>query len=57
MKENQLWVLCPICNNKTRIKNTGRYRIDKFSVILSEVQTGNSNQYKTWKYNYQRARR
>ena len=20
MKENQLWVLCPICNNKTRIK-------------------------------------
>jgi len=38
-------------------QNTGRYRIDKFSVILSEVQTGNSNQYKTWKYNYQRARR
>jgi uncharacterized protein YbaR (Trm112 family) len=20
LKENQLWVLCPICNNKTRIK-------------------------------------
>lgn len=20
MKDNQLWVLCPICNNKTRIK-------------------------------------
>ena len=32
--------------------NTGRYRIDKFSITLSEVQTGNSNQYKTWKYNY-----
>ena len=54
---NQSWVLCPICNNKTRTKNTGRYRIDKFPVILSEVQAGNFNQYETWKYNYQRARR
>lgn len=42
--------------NKTRSKY-GRYRIDKFSVILSEVQTRNYNQYETWKYNYQRARR
>ncbi len=57
---NQSWVFCPICNNKTRTKirnDTERYRTDKFSVILSEVQTRNYNQYETWKYNNQRARR
>ncbi len=35
-----------------------RYRTDKFSFVLSEVQNGNFNQYKAWKSNYyQRARR
>ena len=31
---------------------------NKFSIVLSEVQNGNFNQYKVWKSNYyQRARR
>lgn len=31
------WVYCPICKNKTRTKNTKRYRVDKLSFVLSEV--------------------
>lgn len=54
---NQSWVLCPICNNKTRTKIRGDTELINFPLILSEVQAGNFNQYETWKYNYQRARR
>ena len=46
--ENQIWVLCPLCNNKTRTKNIGRYGTAKFSFVLSEMQNGNFNQYKEW---------
>jgi len=31
--------------NKT--KNQGRYRVEKLSAILSEVQAGNANQHTT----------
>ena len=39
------------------VENIEKKLVRGFSVILSEMQAGNSNQYKTWKYNYQRARR
>ena len=39
-------------------ENSGRYRAYKFSAVLSEVQTGKSNQYQANEYvSYQRARR
>ena len=52
---NQSWVLPKVSAHIMR--HTACTRMDKFSVILSEVQTRNYNQYETWKYNYQRARR
>ncbi len=33
------WVICPICNNKTRIKNTKRYTAKKtFRCIVQNVK-------------------
>ena len=40
---SQQWVMCPVCDNKTRIKG---YGTDKLSSILSEVQKRKFNQCK-----------
>ena len=47
----------PSLRQQNKGADTGRYRAKELPAILPEVQTRNYNQYETWKYNYQRARR
>ena len=54
----QSWVLCPICNNKTRTKIREDTELINFPLFCPKMQNRNFNQYKAWKSNYyQRARR
>ncbi len=39
--KNVEWVRCPICRNKTRNKIREDTIFNKFSSLLSEMQTGN----------------
>lgn len=58
MAEQQIWVLCPVCNNKTRTKNTQRHGTGKFPSLLSKMQKRKFSDNKKRNYNhYQRARR
>ncbi len=56
--KNVEWVRCPICRNKTRNKIREDTIFNKFSSLLSEMQTGNIDCSKQFKSNrHQRARR
>ena len=55
---SQQWVMCPVCGNKTRTKIRKDTKIDKLSVILSQMQERKSNQCKeSNSYHCKRARR
>ena len=48
----------PCMQKQNTAQNPRRYRIKKFSVVLSQMQTGNLNSCHTIQYDsYQRARR
>ena len=50
--------ILPCMWQQNKIENTGRYRVEKLSSLLSEMQAGNANQRKTSEYHsYQRAGR
>lgn len=55
--QNEKWVLCPVCGNKTRIKIRENTVLLNFP-FLSEVQAGTAYKCSAIKSNYhQRARR
>lgn len=37
------WILCPVCNSKTRLRVREDTELKNFPTILSEMQTGNFN--------------
>ena len=41
--------ILPCMWQQNKIENTGRYRVEKLSSLLSEMQAGNANQRKTTK--------
>ena len=48
----------PHMSKQNKVKDTGRYRTEKLSPVLSEMQTGNPYKRTTNEYiRYQRARR
>jgi hypothetical protein len=57
--EQGKWLLCPVCNNKTRIKLRADTLLENFPLFCpkvtyppftSKMQTGNANQCTTTKF-------
>ncbi|MFR2171409.1 MAG: cysteine-rich KTR domain-containing protein [Anaerostipes hadrus] len=58
MAEQQIWVLCPVCNNKTRTKIRKDTELVNFPLFCPKCKKENLSDNKKRNYNhYQRARR
>lgn len=56
--QQEKWILCPVCNNKTRLRIREDTEIKNFPLYCPEVQAGKSYQCKKFEYfSYHRARR